>query len=93
VAGNNIRIANMRLTSLNLSWCKTLGDETLEGLAVGCPSLRHIDLAWCGQVTGAAVHRLAQRLPSLLTFNLRGCHKIPSLTIQFLIHAGKSVQR
>jgi len=92
-AGAGARIVHDRLSSLNLSWCKTLQDDALERVAEGCPSLRHIDLAWCDQITGAAVHRLAQKLASLRSFNLRGCHKIPSLTIQFLTHAGKTVQR
>jgi hypothetical protein len=92
-AGAGARIVHDRLSSLNLSWCKTLQDDALERFAEGCPSLRHIDLAWCDQITGAAVHRLAQKLASLRSFNLRGCHKIPSLTIQFLTHAGKTVQR
>lgn len=88
----NQSISHPNLQTLNLSWCKYMQDEALEGIAIGCPRLSSIDLAWCSKVTGSAVHRLAQRSQSLRTFNLRGC-RVPNITIQFLTHAGKMVYK
>lgn len=87
------QLAHPNIQTLNLSWCKNLQDEVLEGVSKGFPQLRSIDLAWCGRITGAAVHRLAQRTPSLRTFNLRGCSRVPALAIQILTHANKQVYR
>ena len=64
------RPCSLRL--LDLSWCSTITDRGLEGVAMNCPSLVHVDLRGCKGVTLAGAEWM-MRCPALVFLNLTGC--------------------
>eukprot|EP01088_Endostelium_zonatum_P011424 TRINITY_DN2555_c0_g2_i1.p1 TRINITY_DN2555_c0_g2~~TRINITY_DN2555_c0_g2_i1.p1 ORF type:complete len:1051 (-),score=288.39 TRINITY_DN2555_c0_g2_i1:77-3229(-) len=83
----------VELKSLNLSFCKGVGDDIIEEIGESCGGLEKLDLAYCGKVSGGGVHKLGVRLGFLRVLNLRGCSLVPFLVAQFLISSGRTVLR
>ena len=72
------------LRVLNLSWCRTLNDATVAGIAVGCPGLTEVDVAWCQALTSASVAHLASRCPNLRRLSVRGCTQVAISSVSMI---------
>jgi F-box/leucine-rich repeat protein 2/20 len=66
------------LTHLKLAHCRSLSDETLRRLSIGCPLLSSLDLSYCNGIKLSALHFALSQWKDLRHLSLRGYVGLPS---------------
>jgi F-box/leucine-rich repeat protein 2/20 len=73
------------LKAINLTYCASVTDEGLRGLAVGCHQLVDINLSHCKEVTDAGMLALASGCPAIETARLARCWRVGDAGVTALL--------
>ena len=71
------------MTSLDVSRCKSLTDESMQTLAAGCTALTYLNVRNCEKLTDEAMKAVAT-LPELRSLRIFGCRKLSEESIAAL---------
>ncbi len=72
------------LTSINLSLCKELTDNSLGRIATHCKNLEILDLGGCTKITNTGLLLISLGLRKLVSLNLRSCWQITDTGLSHL---------
>ncbi len=76
----------MALMSIDLSFCTSIGDAGLVGVAQLCPELRHVRLVGCVTVGDVGLAALARGCPLVVTLDLSGCVQVGDPGVRAVAH-------
>ncbi|KAG4090530.1 hypothetical protein H8356DRAFT_1713099 [Neocallimastix lanati (nom. inval.)] len=75
------RLYGLRFKVLDISFCKSITDETIIDLAEYCPNLEQLDLTGCELVTERSISQIIQKCKRLKFLDITGCEETVGLNV------------
>ncbi|ESO02302.1 hypothetical protein HELRODRAFT_65174 [Helobdella robusta] len=79
----------LSLTSLNLSLCKQITDNTLTTVSIYLKNLEFLDIGGCSNITGSGIYSLSSSLKNLKHLNLRSLRYLTDECIESITGKGQ----